>query len=558
MQIWIKRTLLTRVLVGVVVMSAVLLPTWSAARAMGSHSHSPAIKRGGTLTVSQGPIGSWTANFNRYSASVTNGTDMIYEPLIWFNLLKGGKATPWLAQSWKWSNGGKTLTLNLRHNVKWNDGKPFTSKDVLFSYQEAKKYPDFGFCNCTKVAKSVTAPNAYTVVFNFKHVDSTMLYWIGQSDPYPQHVYAGKGDIFKMQIAKPVATGPFMVGSFSPQVFILKRNPYYWQPGKPYLNALRYPAYSSNDSDQLALIKGEIQYGGVFIPDAANTYASKSKYNHFWYAGTGAPVTLWLNNSEAPFNNVHVRKAISDAIDRTQISKVAEYGYEPPANAAFVMPGYIKKWGDATAMKAAPLHADLTAAKAELAKAPSVDVSKPMTIYVVSGWSDWVTSVQMIAQQLKAIGMNLSVQPLQFPDYLQNLQTGKFDMAISWTAGEGNSPYYIYHDDFSTNPGTYAPVGQTATANFARFSNASIDKYVAQFAQTTKASQQVALIKKAERVVAANVPSVPIMFGANWYEYNDKQFVGWPSAKNPYDLPAPWAYGSGNGNEDVILHVHLK
>jgi peptide/nickel transport system substrate-binding protein len=65
-------------------------------------------------------------------------------------------------------------------------------------------------------------------------------------------------------------------------------------------------------------------------------------------------------------------------------------------------------------------------------------------------------------------------------------------------------------------------------------------------------------MKQAERVIAQQVPAVPIMFGANWYEYNDKQFAGWPSAKNPYDLPAPWAYGSGNGNLDVILHVHLK
>src|SRR5689334_18565727 len=98
MQISIRRTSTMRLLVTATILSAVLLPTLSA-RAMGAHSHATAIKRGGTLTVSQGPIGSWTANFSRYSASSTNGTDMIYEPLIWFNLLKGGKAKPWLATS---------------------------------------------------------------------------------------------------------------------------------------------------------------------------------------------------------------------------------------------------------------------------------------------------------------------------------------------------------------------------------------------------------------------------------------------------------------------------
>lgn len=551
------RLLLLRGLVGVAAVSAAALPAASAG-AVVQHRQTAAIKHGGTVIVSQGPNGSWTQNFNPWSPSMTNGTGMIWEPLLWFNNLKGGKVTPWLAKGYKWSNGNKTLTFTLRSGVKWNDGKPFTSKDVLFSYQMAKKYPDFNYCSCAKEVRKVTTPNATTVAFTLVKPDSSMLYWIGTSEPMPQHVYAGKGDPAKLQIKNPVATGPFMLGSFSPQVFVLKRNPHYWQQGKPYVDALRYPAYTSNDSEQLALVNGEIDYAGVFIPDAQSTYASKSPYNHFWYSGTGSPVTLWMNDAKAPFNNVHVRRAINDAIDRTAISKVAEYGYEPPANAAFVMPGYAKKWGNSAAMKAAPSHANLAMAKAELAQAKGVDVSKPMTIYVVSGWSDWVTSVQLIANELKSIGMNLTVQPLQFGDYLTNLQQGKFDMAISWTSGDGNSPYYIYYEDFSNATGYYAPVGQTATANWGRFSNPTLNSLVTAYGNTTKASQQVSLMKRAESLIAKDVPGVPIMFSGNWYEYNTKRFTGWPSAKNPYDWPMPFAYGHGNGNLDVVLHIHLK
>jgi peptide/nickel transport system substrate-binding protein len=548
-----------RVAVAGVVLGLLLAP--ASAHAVGTKASG--IKMGGTLTVSQGPIGSWTANFNPWAPSMTNGTGMIWEPLLWFNLLKGGKISPWLATSYKWGKGNKSLTFNLRPGVKWNDGKPFTSKDVVFSYDMAKKYPDFGYCGCVANVTKVTAPNATTVTFIFKHVDSTMLYWIASAEPIPQHVFASQGDPAKVVVKNPVATGPYMVGSFTPQIFTLKRNPYYWGKDKagnrlPYVSELRYPAYSSNDSNQLALVNGEIQYGGVFIPDAQKVYASKSPYNHFWYSGTGAPVALWMNDAQAPFNNVHVRRAINMAIDRTAISKVAEYGYEPPANGAVLFPGYVKKWGNPAALSSAPKTANITAAKAELAKASGVDITKPMKIYVVSGWSDWVTSVQMIAQQLKALGMNLTVEPLQFSDYLQNLQQGKFDMAISWTAGEGNSPYFLYHDDFSTAKGTYAPLGQTATANFARFKNTQLDTLVKDYAKTTDPKRQVNLIKEAEVVVAKQVPIVAIMNSGNWYEYNDKQFTGWPTASNPYDMPMPWAYGHGNGNLDVILHVHLK
>jgi peptide/nickel transport system substrate-binding protein len=253
-----------------------------------------------------------------------------------------------------------------------------------------------------------------------------------------------------------------------------------------------------------------------------------------------------------------VRKAVNLAIDRTLISKIAEYGYEPPGNGAVMLPTYVKKWADPSAAKSAPAHANVTAAKAELAKAKGVNISAPIKLYVVSGWSDWVTTVQQVSDELKAIGMNVQVEPLQFGAYLQNLQQGKFDMAISWTAGEGNSPYFLYHDDFSTNPGTYAPIGQTATANFARFKNAQLDNLLKQFAATTSVAKQVSIIKQASKIVASQVPIVDIMNGGNWYEYNDKQFVGWPTAKNPYDWPMPWAYGHGNGNLAVVLHVHLK
>jgi peptide/nickel transport system substrate-binding protein len=65
-------------------------------------------------------------------------------------------------------------------------------------------------------------------------------------------------------------------------------------------------------------------------------------------------------------------------------------------------------------------------------------------------------------------------------------------------------------------------------------------------------------MKQAERLVAQDRPIIPIMQNADWYEFNTKQFTGFPSAKNPYDRAPPWAYGHGQGNLDVVLHVHLK
>ena len=81
----------------------------------------------GVLTVATGAT-AYPDDFNLYSPNAEDATNgMIYEPLFFYNTAKAGDIQPWLGTSYAWSNGGKTLTVQLRHGVKWTDGKPFTS-----------------------------------------------------------------------------------------------------------------------------------------------------------------------------------------------------------------------------------------------------------------------------------------------------------------------------------------------------------------------------------------------------------------------------------------------
>lgn len=516
-----------------------------------------AIKYGGTLTVVQGPKDSWVRNFNPIVGSPTDGTQgIIYEPLLIFNQAKGGKIMRWLASGYKWGKGNRSLTFTLRRNVRWNDGVPFTSADVAFDLQLDRKYNSKGlsYCGgCWTYVKSVTTPDKYTVVINFKQVNTTALYYIGTGYVVPKHIFAKVADPTKFTNPNPVATGAFKLGRFSPQVYTLVKNKLYWRKGEPYLDALRYPAYKSNEDAQLAAVNQEIDWGGIFIPNAADVFVKPHPTtNKYWYAPVGGPVALYLNLTEAPFNNVHVRRAISYALNRTSYSKVAEYGYEPAANAALIQPQFMKKWGDSGAIKTYSAAPNLAKAKAELAAAGNPDLSKPMTIHVVDGWSDWVTMVTLIANDLKAIGMNVSVVPLQFGEWFSDLQQGKFDMQISWTDA-GYSPFTIYRDHFlSTNA---ADIGQVGGNNWERYKNPKLDALITAFQRTSKTADQIKILKKAQRIVAADVPIVPLTIGAQWYEYTTKRFVGWPDGKHPYDLPAPWAAPE---NGVVAQRLHLR
>lgn len=546
----IGRGLITGLVLAGVLCASAALPSYSArARTLQSHT---AIKIGGTVNITYGPHGSFTRNFNPLTGNPADGTTaFIYEPLLLFNQLSG-KVEPWLASSYKWSKGNRTLTFSLRKGVKWNDGKPFTSADVKYTFTLAKN-PAIPCGDCWKVISNITTPNSTTVVVNFKSVNTSMLYYLGQTlYQVPQHAFSKTSDPVKFTNPNPVGTGPFKLGNFTPQTYTLVKNKYFWQKGKPYVSALRFPAFTGNDSAQLAIVKGDIDWAGVLIQNAQSVYASKSPDNKFWYAGVGGMVGLCLNNAQPPFNNVHVRRAVSYALDRQAISKVAENNYAPPANQAFVQPQFAKTWGNTSAMKSFAMTSDVSKAKAELAKAGKVNFSAPIKLNVVNGFSDWQTGAQLMQSELKAAGFNVTVQALEYGAYFADLQNGKYDMSFCGTPN-GPSPFYLFRDFFTSTLG--APIGQPAPSNFVRYKNLKLDALLASYTRTTSTATQVSLMKQAEAIVAADVPMVPAFTGAYWDDYSTKKFTGWPSKSDPYDFGAPY---QNPFNEDVILHVHLK
>jgi len=107
----------------------------------GSGGSSPAAASS-VLTVSTGSPGTFPDNFSPFSPTHEDPAwGMIYEPLFFFDTAKSGVIDPWLGTSYAWSNGGRTVTVQLRHGVKWTDGQAFTSADVVFTFDQALHSP---------------------------------------------------------------------------------------------------------------------------------------------------------------------------------------------------------------------------------------------------------------------------------------------------------------------------------------------------------------------------------------------------------------------------------
>jgi len=518
--------------------------------ACGQGNSTSTTPKNSVLNIVPSPKGDFTNGFTPFSGSANYGSQgMIYETLLFFNRMNGD-VKPWLAQSYAFSSDAKTLTFHLRTDVKWSDGQAFTADDVVFTLNLLKQYSAADLNSIWQYIQQVQNPDSSTVVVTLKKPYTPVLWYLaGQTYIVSKHEYANVGDPTKFADVNPIGTGPFMLKSFSPQLIDLKKNPTYWQPGKPAVNEIRYPSFNSNTSAELLLQRGDVDWTGLFTPNIQQTYVSKDPaHNHYWFPSRNI-VMLYLNTAKAPFNQLAVRQAISSAIDRDKIYKIAESNYEPvssptglvlPTNQSNLDSAYANASFSLDTSKSAQLLSSAGFTKgSDGIYADKSGKKLSFSINVVTGWTDWVTADQIISTNLKAIGIDARVNSISFNSYFSALQMGTFDMAISWT-NPGPTPFYLYNSLLnSTNS---AAIGKQANSNWERWMDPNTDKMLAQYATTTDSSLQQQALNGLQQIMVEQLPSIPLVYGATWYEYSSRNFTGWPNANNAYASPAPFDF----------------
>jgi peptide/nickel transport system substrate-binding protein len=517
------------------------------------------------LTLTQEQQASWIRNFNPLIAPGTARFPTragVYEPLMIFNTLKG-EFVPWLAVKHEWSADSKKLTLSLRPGVKWSDGQPFTAKDVAFTFELLKQHKALDFPAVWSFLEGVQAKDETTVEFTLVRPYVPGLVYIVHQPIVPEHKWKDVKDPVTFTNETPVATGPFTeVKVFQNQIFELGRNPHYWQPGKPAIQSLRFPAYPGNDQANLALLTGELDWAGSFVPDIERVFVSKDKENnHYWFPLVGNTTTLYVNNTKKPFNDVRVRKAFSMAIDREQIVKVAMYGYTRPSDATALSDAH-NIWRNPQAVEAGDwTKLDLAKANALLDEAgykrgeDGIRAGPDKTplrfeINVVTGWSDWVRAVQIMAQNLKQIGVDASLKTYDFSPWFERLQKGEFDLSMGWTSEEP-TPYHFYRDLMGTE--TLRPVGEVAARNWGRYASKDADALLRAFESSNDFEEQKKLAGQMQMLFVQNAPVIPLFPGPSWGEFSTRRFTNFPNKDNPYAKLTP-----NSSPENLFLLVEVK
>ncbi|MDQ3443423.1 MAG: ABC transporter substrate-binding protein [Chloroflexota bacterium] len=509
----------------------------------------------GLLTTNNEQQATWIRNFNPLmpegSTSRWPTHFGIYEPLFVWNTIQA-TTVPWLARDWTFSEDNLALTVSLQEGVTWSDGTPFTANDVAFTWnllKENEALPGNGARTALPRLASIEASDDQTVVFTFSEVFTIAQYEIGQQLIVPEHIWSTVDDPVTFANEEPVATGPFTeVARFENQIFELHANPNYWQEGKPAIRGLRLPAYPDNAAIQLAAINGEVDWHANFIPDIEAVYVGEDPENHnYWFPPIGGVIHLYLNTTIEPFDNPDVRKAISLALNRDQIVEIAMYGYTHPADATGLSDAF-ESWKDEQALAADWVAYDPDRANEMLDAAGLMmdgDVRKTadgtelaFELNVVSGWSDWVQSCDIMARNLAEVGIRATVQPYDQTTWQTRVQNGDFTMSIGWSDG-GATVFNFYRGVMSTE--TKKPIGESSTQNWHRFGSEEADTLLASFAATSDEAEQREIASQLQVMYAEQAPAVPLFPGPQWGEFNDSRFEGFPSDEDPYAVLSTFA-----------------
>lgn len=522
-----------------------------------------AVPRGGTIVVSEGQQAAHPNNFNPYAPDPTRWTrGTIYESLTLFNPVEGGKPTHWLATGYEYGDDLMSLTYTLREGVTWSDGEAFDADDVLFTFNMLKEFPAMDRGAVWQYIDSVEKVDDFTVTVNLNQVYTLIHELIGNPDNVtivPEHIWSGIEDPVTFTNPEPVATGMLTeVVAVNEQVLELCKNPNYWQMGTdgkplPYIDCMRMPVYPGNDPANFAAANGELDYIGNFIPDIEATFVAADPEHHFYYFWPGgAVVQLYVNTTKAPFDDVAFRRALSMAIDYDSVANIGMYGYTTPANSTGLGPRNESWMSQAALDKAAEYglsRLDAEAAKAALDAAGYVDADGDnwrdnpdgsainFKVQVVNGWTDWVTSVQIMSQNFQDIGLNNTIDVLDFGVWFANLQNGSFDTSIGWSSA-GNTPYDFYRNVL------YSPlIGADGLANaqlWGRWTSEEVDTLLESFVQTADEAEQRAISDQLQMIYVENVPAIPLFPGPTWYEYTTHRFTGWPTVEDYYVQGSPW------------------
>lgn len=402
------------------------------------------------------------------------------DEVVYGNIFEGltqidanGRVQPSLAKSWQISKDQKTYTFFLESGVLFHNQQPLTAKDVKFSLdrllgtdsRNAQK-------KLFKPIEQVEVVDDYQLRVHLKHPLSLLLYYLGFGDAVI--VNSSTADTNKQ---KPVGTGAFQFESWQPgHQILLKKNPNYWGT-KAKLDEIRFRFIADSMSALNALLTNSVDgFANFPAPEALGRLNASSGFQTYLGLTEGETIVA-INHQRSPFSKLKVRQAMAYAVDRQAIIDGAMFGHGTPIGSHFSPnhPDYVDLTGH--------YPHDLNQAKTLLAEAGfengfQASLKLPPTPYARR-------SGEILAAQLKKIGIQLKIIPLEWAQWLEEVFTHRdYDLTI------------VAHTE-PLDIGIYAREDY-----YFNYQNPAFNLLIQQWQQAPNPSEQRVLIQQAQRLLA--------------------------------------------------------
>ena len=417
----------------------------------------------------------------------------IYEGLV--KISPDGELIPAVAERYDISEDGLVYTFTLREGVKFHNGESVTAADVVYSMNRcADNSGDSALVSAFSAIQDLKAVDEKTVTFRLEQPDLELINFLSAaiipegSDPQAGFI---------------PGTGPFKLVSRSPQEnIVLERFDDYW--GTPAgVSKVTYQIYEDPTALMMALKGGSVDLCAHLT--SAQTAQLGSDFTVL--EGTMNLVqAVYLNNAKAPFDNEKVRQAMSYAINRQEIMDIMADGHGTPVGSSIY-----PKLGKYFLPELADYYAyDPAKGKALLAEAGYPDGFE-MTITVPSNYQPHMDTAQVIVEQLKAVGINATIQPVTWESWVQDTYSNRQFQSTVVGVDASNMTARAMLERFVS----------TASRDFINYNNADYDALFAQAQACYDDGEQTALYRAMEKNLAENAANVYIQDMADFVAVRD-------------------------------------
>lgn len=421
-------------------------PATTSAPAAAPTKPAEPLPRGGELIVGKEQEGPGLDPAKNTASAAIRIFDLLYSRLT--RLDDQMRPNPDLAEKWEQPDA-KTHIFHLRKGVKFHNGRELTSDDVKYTYERILD-PKTGSTarSFYDMVDKIETPDKYTVKFTLKEPYSAFL--VNTASPWAgivakEIVEENKGDLNKTA----AGSGPFKLQEWTPENrTVMVRNPDYYIPGQPALDKITWLIMKEESARIAALRTGNIHYTTLSAA-GADTLKKSDPNITVISAPTLGYHYLGMNVGKKPFDDLKVRQAISYAVDRKEIIETVFRGY---ARLTGPVPSSMADWA-LDPSKFPSYTPDLNKAKQLMAEAGYANGFKT-TILAMSSQPAQVETAQVIQSQLKKIGIEAEIRPLETGVYVDTWRKKEMEMMVG-SNNSGTNPdraiYFFFHTQGSAN-----------------------------------------------------------------------------------------------------------